>query len=222
MNPPLPLSIDAVVDEHERPAVVAASEQLGECLAAASGNPWPVEVRFHASVTSIDLGARPSVVVLSMLRELARPPESSAAMGMRWREELRALAPPAVPAVLICTIFRHAALPAEERRSGTPSPLIERIRRLNLFAIELSNDTGAGVIDIDRVFAHLGARALKTDFRLAGPLAAETAAYTMVSALLEFGLDDVIPPDVQQRAQKRHGALADIGKLLARRLARAR
>jgi hypothetical protein len=47
--------------------------------------------------------------------------------------------------------------------------VLERIRRLNLMAAELSQATGANVIDIDGVLAFIGALPLGTDYLLASP-----------------------------------------------------
>jgi hypothetical protein len=209
-----PLLIEAVVDDVERPALVAASEQLGECLGAATGGPWPIRLSFRGSAAEIDVPSRPTIVVMSLLPEVAGNTEPLAQTEARWREHLVSLVAAGIPCVLICTVFRH--VPENERLLA-----IERIRRLNLLAAELSHDTGVGVVDIDRVFAFLGARALQTDYRLGGPMAAEIAAHTIVSIILAAGLDDFIPPDVQERARKYQGNLREIGALVRRRLKRA-
>jgi hypothetical protein len=216
------LLIDAVVDDAERPALVAASEQFGECLGAASGSDWQIRLRFRDSVSAIDPREPPTVAIASLLPEIARYDDSLSAIEERWREHLQSLAQYAIPAVFLCTIFRYVAANAPERNLDSPPTTIERIRRLNLFAAELSHDSGAGVIDIDRVFAHLGARQLKTDYRLTGPIAAEVAAYAIVSSVLAFGLDDLIPPEIQERAREFQGSLWQIGALLNRRLSRVR
>ena len=120
--------------------------------------------------------------------------------------------------MLLCTVFRHVAPPIGDAGDALPAKR-ERIRRLNLMAIDLSHDTGAGVVDVDRAFSHVGARSLATDHRLTGRAAAEVAAHTIVAGILAAGLDDVVPPDVQERAAQFQGALRDIDQFLARRLA---
>jgi hypothetical protein len=67
--------------------------------------------------------------------------------------------------------------------------------------IELSHDTGAAVADIDRILGYFGARQLQTDYRLGGRLGSELAGHTIVASILAAGLDDIIAPDVQERAQ---------------------
>ncbi len=167
MSAPAPLRIDAVVDAAEHPALMAAAEQLRTCLAAAAGLAWPVTVRFLDDPAAIDAQDRPTVALLSLLPELLRDREPLAAIEARLRAQLSRVGEMDVPALLICTIFRHVpAAPAAREHDARP-PLRERIRRLNLLAIVLSHDMGAGVVDVYRVFATVGARELATDSRLA-------------------------------------------------------
>lgn len=235
------LLIDAVVAESERPALLAAAEQLQESLLAASGDAWKVAVEFSSSLAAVaDVAGRdaPAIVVASLLPDLARDHEPLAATEARWRNGLAALAANGSAAVFLCTIFRRPDAAASEIESPSAAGLarlsaanetpalraavLERIRRLNLLAIALSHATGAGVIDIDRLFAHLGARALGTNHRLTGSLAAEVAAYAIVSSILGFGLDDLIVPEVQEQARRFQGAPWDVGRFAAQRVAQRR
>ena len=213
-----PLLIDAVVADTERPALAAVAEQLRECLRAAAGDDWRITVRFRASLAAIDANDPPAVVVASLLREADSTGESLAATEARWRKQLSSLPGSPKPPVLLCTVFRHVAAPIGDALDMRPERR-ERIRRLNMMAIDLSHDTGAGVVDIDRAFSHVGARSLATDHRLAGRAAAEVAAHTIVAGILAAGLDDVVPPEVQESAAQFQGTLRDIDRFLARRLA---
>ena len=79
---------------------------------------------------------------------------------------------------------------------------LERIRRLNLLAVELSHDLDAGVIDFDRQFADIGAQVLETSYRLEGAAAREIAAYVIVKTLLAAGaFDDHVPPETIEQAR---------------------
>jgi hypothetical protein len=217
MTSPRTLRIDAIVAGNERSALVAASEQLGESLGAATGQPWHIDLHFRGDLMAVDVLVPPSIVVASLLPELARGDEPLAAIEARWRAGLATLVRDPGPAVLLCTIFRHvAAAPGDAR-----TRMIERIRRLDRMAIDLSHDAGVGIADVDRTFAHLGARYLATDYRMIGALAAEVAAWTLVTAMLARGLDDVIAPDVQEAALRYQGPLWEIDRLLRRRLPRA-
>ena len=190
ISPPA-LAIGAVVHETERPALTAASRQLSESLSAASGSAYPIALRFGESLPAIERHPARTIVVASLLVEIPGRDEPLAQTEARWRDQLSSLK----EAPFLCTIFRHVA----HRESPA---LIERIRRLNLMAVRLSHDTGAPVVDIDRIFGYFGARQLQTDYRLGGRLGAELAGHTIVASIFAGGLDDVVPTDVQERAQK--------------------
>ena len=215
MITPQPLLIDVVVANAERAALIAAFEQLCECLGAASGITWPARLEFRPSTSAVDLSA--TIVIASLMPELARDDEPVPQIVRRWQQNCSSLIAAAIPAVFVCTVFRHVADYPANPKPEEPA-LIERIRRLNLVAVELSRETGVLVIDIDRIFAHIGARALRTDHRLSGPSAAEVAGYTIVSSILASGLDDFIPLEIQERAKQFQGSLAQIGSFIGRRL----
>jgi hypothetical protein len=158
------------------------------------------------------------VLILSLLHELAQPGEPIVETEARWRASLDPLLNQGAP-LFLRTIFRHVGEPS---RDGTPSPILERIRRLNRMIIDLSHSYGIGVIDIDRAFAHYGARGIGTDWRLGGVVAAEVAGHTTAWSLLSHGLDELIDPELQERAKAKLGDLTQIGPLLDRRLERRR
>ena len=122
---------------------------------------------------------------------------------------------------MICTIFRVVADRARLSRGGASLPLIERIRRLNRLAAELSRETGCYVADIDRTMADVGARKTQADYRLSTPAAAEAAGHAIAWALLSGPLDDVVSPEVQEKARAIHGGGGHAATVLGRRLAQA-
>jgi len=187
------LVIEAVVHELERPALQRAARQLVDALSTAGGSPQSATLRFRHSLAAITPSSEHPIVVASLLREIETQ-EPLAQTEVRWRDQLLSLERLRIGS-FVCTVFRHVA--SSERPS-----LVERIIRLNLLAVQLSHATGAGVIDIDRIFSYFGGRLLQTDYRLGGRIATEMAAHTIVAGILAFGLDDIIPPDVQERAQK--------------------
>jgi hypothetical protein len=213
VSAPITIMIEAEADEPERPAILAGAQQLAEALAAATGAEWPVQLRFWAPGEAAATSTPGAVIVLSLLPEVARD-EPFAETEARWRARLADLIKGAAP-VLICTVFRHVA----ERRTPEGLRITERIRRLNRMAVELSHDFGVSVSDIDRAFAHIGGRTLQTDYRLNGRLAAEVAGHSLAWSLLSLGLDDVISPEVQDRARAFEGGLQQINTLVSRRLA---
>lgn len=210
-----PLKFGVMVSPAERAAVVCAAEQLSSCLGQACGErDWPI----HLTLLEPDATPAPgqTAIIASLMAEAADAAEPIAATTARWRSKLRAMQATGAP-VLILNVFRHVAGRAGD---GSVSPLAERIGRLNLMAVRLSGELNVGVVDIDRAFAHIGARALQTDYRLGGLLAAEVAGHTLAWALLSFGLDNIIDPDLQERAQAALGPLAEINAIVTRRLAR--
>jgi hypothetical protein len=213
VNAPIPIMIEAEVAETERPAILAGAQQLAEALAAATGAEWPIQLRFWAPGEAAATSAPGAVLVLSLLPEVARD-EPFAETDSRWRTRLADLVMGSAP-VLLCTVFRHVA----ERREPDGPDIVERIRRLNRMAAELSHDFGVSIVDIDRAFAHIGGRTLQTDYRLGGRLAAEVGGHSLAWSFLALGLDDLIPPEVQDRARDFEGSLQRINTLVSRRLA---
>jgi hypothetical protein len=204
--------IEAEVDERERPAMLAGAQQLAEALAAATGADWPIQLHLLDPGAAVATSAG-SVIVLSLLADVARE-EPFSDTEARWRARLKDLVKGTAP-VLICTVFRHVC----ERLTPSGAAILQRIRRLDRMAAELSRDLGVAVIDIDRAFAHIGGRTLGTDYRLNGRLAAEVAGHGLVWSLLSLGLDEIISPEAQDRARTFHGGLGEINTLVSRRLA---
>ena len=213
MSALIPIMIEAEADEAERPAILAGAQQLAEALANATGADWPIQLRFWAPGEAAATSAAGAVLVLSLLPEVARD-EPFAETEARWRTRLADLVTGSAP-VLLCTVFGHVA----GRRDPDGPRIVERIRRLNRMTAELSHDFAVSVVDIDRAFAHIGGRTLQTDYRLSGRLAAEVGGHTLAWSLLALGLDDAIPPEVQDRARDFEGSLQQINTLVSRRLA---
>jgi hypothetical protein len=211
------LAVDAAVADVERPVVAAFARQLGDCLAHASGDPWRVEPRIHDAVDALAPGDGGQIVVASLQIELPGDEEPAFVMR-RWGAKLAELTPRAA-AVLLLTIVRRVdnALPA---RPNGEVPAIERIRRLDRCAIELSHASGAAVADLDRVFAYFGTRQLQCDHRLQGPVAAEVAAWTLLATLVSLGsLDDYAGPGATERARAWLGRLPELPRFVHGRLA---
>lgn len=219
MNAAAPIVIEAVVADSERPALAIAGEQLDEALRAATGRAWPIDLRYASSVAAAASAGAPSALILSLLPELARAAEPIAEVEARWRAEL-AVAADKAPSVFLMTIFRHVARAMPTNGDADGAELLERIRRLDLLAPELSHDGGVAVLDIDRALAFIGARALETDYRLGGRIAAEVAAHTIVAALLAEALDATLPAEVLARVQQHQGNLLSIYAYVQRRMQR--
>lgn len=98
--------------------------------------------------------------------------------------------------VFVLTVFRGGT----DRGADAGQALLQRIRRLNLLATELSRVHGALVVDIDRVFADIGGVRLGTDYRLTGDLAAQVAGRELALVIVANGLDLFVPYEAQKRA----------------------
>jgi hypothetical protein len=206
---PASLLVRAVVAATERAAVVAGLQQLGESTRAA-GFDLRIGLNFLPSFVGLDVPAPRSIVIASLLPDLFGEEAWPQTQG-RWRAQVAPIAADEAPPIFLCNVFRYVA--------GNPRhPSVERIRRLNLLAIELSHDFGLNIVDIDRVFAHLGAQELRTDCRLTGPIAAEVAGYVIVDAILATMPDHLIPPEVQDVARRFQGPVEKVRDLVARRL----
>jgi hypothetical protein len=222
MQSATPVLIEAIVDERERPALIAASEQLGKCLGFASAGAVQTRIAIRETIAHIDLCGRPSIVVASLLPEVERTDEPIALTQARWQSDLSALRGRGAEPVFVCTVFRWIARTSNPDQPDARLWTMERIRRLNLLAAELSHDLGVSIIDIDRVFAHFGARTLETDYRLVGAAATEIAAHVIASTILAVGFGDVIPAEVQERARKLQGGMREIAGLVTYRLSQRR
>jgi hypothetical protein len=212
MSPLAPIAIHAWVDMRERPAVLYGAQQLAEALHAAAGIDWPIQLTF-GDAAAPGAAKAGDVVLLSLLSDVERD-EAFAETATRWRRRTDGLVAQGA-IVMLLTVFRHVS----GRRTGKGQHLLERIRRLDRLALDLSHDLGVTVVDIDRAFADIGARLLATDYRLAGRVAAEVAGHTFALCLLSLGLDDTIPAQVQERARTHHGPLREVDTLVRRRMA---
>jgi hypothetical protein len=121
------------------------------------------------------------------------------AAATHWQAICETILQETATGVFLCNVFRHIPEKAH-RYFGTGESLRERVQRFNLMAAEISHDTGAFVVDLDRALADLGGRPLGSDYRLGGKAAAVAGAETLVATMLRAGLDDFVPPDVQEKA----------------------
>jgi hypothetical protein len=208
--------IKAQVEPAEHSGLIAAAEQLSDCLNAASNTQtWKVRVQFYALGTNIDPSPPHSAIIVSLLPETKHVTESITETKARWLTYLGGLQSIGPP-VFVRTVFRHVR---DRTEDGGATNLVERIRRLNRMAVELSHELGIAVIEIDRAFAHIGGRALESDYGLTGPLAAEVSGHTTVWSLLSFGLDDIVDPGLQEKAKELLGGLSRIDALVSQRRA---
>jgi hypothetical protein len=86
-------------------------------------------------------------------------------------------------AVAICNVFRHVAEPPRHKADGVS--LRDRIRAMNRNVARLSHRAGCFVLDVDRVLANEGGRALGADYAGGGDRASELALEELVALVLE-------------------------------------
>jgi hypothetical protein len=196
MSDPVTITIKAVVDSNEQAAVSLAASLLEKSLSAAAGDPVAVRCQFEPSLATLKASDESGIIISSLLPEVANYEESWTTVESRLRESYRKLAGTDGAAVFLCTIFRHVP----SGSSADHSPLV-RVRRLNLLAAEISRETGACVIDIDRSLADIGASQLNTDYRLGGQYASDAAAKFIALAVLSAGLDNYVSFEIQDAAR---------------------
>jgi hypothetical protein len=191
------ITLQAVVDDGEQPAVRLAIGRLTSSLTASAGYPVVVRCNFVASHEALERPGEDSILISSFLPEVANYEEAWPQVEHRLRARYAALSGSGA-VIFLCTVLRHVA--RSEGADQAECKLI-RIRRLNLLAAELSRETGACVIDLDRSLADIGARKLDTDYRLNGQYAGEAAAKFIALAVLSAGLDAHVSFEIQDAAK---------------------
>lgn len=197
MTNPSQISIVALVAEGERPAVELGAAHIARAMGQAAGTPWTIDVSFASDWHELLRSGEGQIVVTSLLTELGRSGETWPQSAERMRKAYGTLAQVGVP-IFICTILRHIARTNEPEADAA---LRLHIRRLNFLAAEISRETRAYVIDVDRVLADIGARSLQTDYRLGGQAAAEIAGHFIALTLINNAFDDSVSYELQDAAK---------------------
>jgi hypothetical protein len=195
-----PMRIEAALSEGEKRALINATVDLRRCLTEAGRSEFPTEARFLSRLSEIEPASAPRLVVTSLLPLMTEPEDPFAVVEQRLRESLSKLAFDGFSKVFVCTVFRrighkNVLQNSKERR-------IERIRRLNLLAAQLSHELDINIIDFDRSFAHFGGRVLDVDFNLEGSAAVVAAKHVIISTFFAAGLDEFCSPELQDKAKQ--------------------
>lgn len=189
------IPIVAMVSEAEKAVIDAACLDLARALGQASGTSWKCNCRFvheYADLQNADAG---SILIASLVLEVDAP-EPWPDVEQRLRKIFARLSERGDP-VFICTVLRHVGVGETDRLSRR----IIRIRRLNLLAADISRESGAFVIDLDRQLADIGAQRLGTNYRLEGTAAANLAGKAVAMEIVLNGLNSIAGFDVQDRAR---------------------
>lgn len=178
----------------EQTALRRAATRMEEALVAA-GADAPRFAFAPQGDAAPDDGAPREIVVLSLAQDI----EPLAQAWDQTQARLRAEIPAGAKAhefFYLTTVFRCVRDEAPELAAARRT----RIRRLNLLAAELSQETGAFVVDLDRALADVGGRALDADWRLESPFAVEAAARRLAMAFLSGACDDLFPATTLEAA----------------------
>jgi hypothetical protein len=189
------ISIAAFVSEGERAAIHLAAGHIARSLSLAAGVPWTCDCVFSPDKETLRKGTDAVIIVTSFLAELAKIGTPWPQAEQRLRTDCAKLTESGTP-VFICTILRHV-----EAGEGPEAAIALRIhiRRLNLLATQISQETGAYVIDLDRVLADIGARRLQTDYRLGGN-AAEISGHFIALTLVNSACEAFVSDEIQSAA----------------------
>jgi hypothetical protein len=192
------IALHAHVSQTERAAVEAGARNLVAAFAEATQGEALCTPEFVAEADALAQSPSGTIRLLSLLPELDRLNEPWLDVEQRLQASVARLCASGDP-VFICTVLRHAG-------SDEDADLVYRrrvrIRRLNFLAAELSRQTGAFVIDIDRVVADIGGRNLQADYRLDSPAAAAVAGQAIAFGLTVNGLDALVAFEVQDQMRE--------------------
>jgi hypothetical protein len=194
------MRIEAVLAEGERQALIDATVDLRRYLSEAGRNDFPIEIRFPSRLSEIEPVSAPRLVVTSLLLAMTEPEDPLLVVEGRLRESLSKLAFDGCSKVFVCTVFRRVGHKSVLKNSG--GLRIERIRRLNLLAAQLSHELDINIIDFDRSFAHFGGRVLDVDFSLEGSAGVLAAKHVVISTFFAAGLDDFCSPELQDKTKQ--------------------
>ena len=189
------IPVVAMVSAGERAALEVARGHVARVLGEVSATLWTCDCRFVDRPTDLQNAAAGTVLVTSLASEVDGD-EPWPDVEARLRGFFVGLCERGEP-VFICTVFRHVGsddLDADLRRRV-------RIRRLNWLAADISRQSGAFVIDIDRDLAAVGAQRLATDYRLQGAAASDLAGKSVARDIIVNGLDAFATIAVQNAAR---------------------
>ncbi len=192
------IPLHAFLSKSEQAAALVAARSLVDALGEVGSSPAVCEPVFVSSLNTLAQSPPGTIRLVSLLPELDNLDEPWNEAQARLQLSFKALTARGDP-VFVCTVLRHAG-------HGEDAALLYRrrvrIRRLDLLAVELSQQTGAFVVDIDRVIADIGGRNLHTDYRLNGEAAASVAGQAIALGLIVNGLDALVPFEVQEQMRE--------------------
>lgn len=202
-----PRIVAAVGGEGQRAAMLAAGEQFSYCIGTALGADWPVRLRL---IGLDDAEIPPGVALIAAPLEDLTSPAPIAATEARWVARIARYRAAGHDRILLCNLFRRAG--ADAGAVGG----IERVRRLNRLAIELSRRLGVEIVDVDRLLGLCGARTIASAEGGGEAATSQLVGHAIAEAMLQGELGGCLEPAVQARASAIHGDSRNVSKLIAR------
>jgi hypothetical protein len=193
MNSARSIPILAVVTPNEHAIVEAAARYLADALKQVTGEAWACSCSFAPDLASAAGATTASVIMTSLVVALAQLDTPWEDVERDLRSSYATLGETGNP-VMICTVLRHVEASGDFEKADRTR---RRLRELNLLATELSREYGALVIDLDRTLSHIGARRLKTDYRLGGAAVSDVAAKSVALSIAASALDPFARIDIQ-------------------------
>jgi len=175
--------------------VAAAASRLSHILSQGDASDWTCEVRSVSQGGEVSPAPADAIHVVSLAPWLDDPRAPWADTAAAITERVEYLSRQGARVVLV-TVLRHVSPGAFP---DFDHALLVRIRRLNLLAVELSNDLGVCVADLDRDLADIGARTLGTDYRLTSPAARDAAAWSLLRCVAANALDGLVDFRLQEK-----------------------
>jgi hypothetical protein len=195
VSAPFLVPITACVTGLEQSVVQGAAKHLAAALSQASSAAWQCEPVFVPDLDALAVTSADRILIVSLQTELATLDLPWPEHEKRLRTTFAALCQNRGP-IFICTILRHV-----DGNDPQASARLVRIRRLNLLAAEISRESGALVLDLDRTLSHIGAQRLDTDYRLAGKEVPEIAGHFIALTLIDTAMDALCSFEVQDAAK---------------------
>jgi hypothetical protein len=205
MDAPKPLAVQALVRcEDERKILLSGLRQTVLWIERAAGAAPKIALTAAPTLQTSGSAKPIDIALVFFIADAAANEADFEPVARSWRRQILDFTAATDTPLFLCTVFRHVGPAAENCHRGAVARL-ERIRRINMLIVELSQSAGAYVMDIDSVMAHVGGARLQSDFSMRGRMAAAAAGEVIASALLNEGLDAHMPAEVLARAVALHG-----------------
>lgn len=157
-----------------------------------------------------------SVVLISLVREvLINFDDPFSQIEAKFKEQLIKIEPEARSRVYFLTTFQHINAHVKQQHPQLVRNMAKRIRQLNFMIMNLSNQLGVGVIDLDLMLSKLGAILIESDFQLSGRFAPAIAADMIASAVVKEAL---LECDADVQSSLAHKIATDTRLVLIRAL----